>query len=408
VPHPLDQLSFVSMSSLAPYLLLGMTFSAVSTLVALRARHALLLGWAVVWMTQPLALTLSRELFARDGAAYSMLWAAVIIGLHNAALVMSAWSQARGDRSFTARDIVLALLIVASSAIAALCPRVWAESILGLAPAVSCMIASVLLRLNDDAGRGTGLRLAAYSLIFLGLCLFGEFVLRNAAYSTLAPASLAVVPTAAGFVLMVLAFAGLFIARTEGVERTLSTVHARLDELRRRLGDAAATDPLTGFFNRRAFRDLVDHVRMGTATSQGFVLVLDMDGLKRINDTQGHSIGDKAIYRTARATESSLRVGDIPIRWGGDEFVVVLPGTDLDQAEDVQKTIQIAIQQTGLSASIGLSAYGPARDIVIALREADRLMYVAKRRRRDARRVPATQLQLPLEKQLDAAPTDVS
>jgi diguanylate cyclase (GGDEF)-like protein len=108
-------------------------------------------------------------------------------------------------------------------------------------------------------------------------------------------------------------------------------------------------------------------------------------------------MGDKAIFRMARVTEAALRAGDLPIRWGGDEFVVVLPGATLPDAEGMRNTIQSGLQREGLLASGGLSPYGPDMDIVLALREADRLMYVSKRQRREAREASVVQLRLPLD-----------
>jgi diguanylate cyclase (GGDEF)-like protein len=404
----LHQPFFSTTSFATAYFLLGVTLAAVNTIVASRLRHAVLLGWAAVWIIQPLTLRISRAFLTHGATTDLTAWPTIVVGFHNAVLVMSAWSQARGGRPLRNWIVVLASSMAGTGVVVALFPHSGAGYFLYLFSTASCLVSAFLLTTMDDAGRGAGIRLATYSFLGLGLCLVAEIVLPLSTYFAPTPSPHIDVASITGFVFLILAASGLLFSRTESVALALAGVRARLGELGRRLGEADATDPLTGFFSRRAFRELVDHVRIGAASARGFVLVLDLDGLKRINDTQGHSIGDRAIYRTARAIESGLRAGDISIRWGGDEFVVVLPGASLNEAERIRNVIQAAILQEGLSASIGISAYGPDRDIVIALREADRLMYVAKRRRRDARSIPASQLRLPLEAQIDTTTIDAS
>jgi diguanylate cyclase (GGDEF)-like protein len=90
---------------------------------------------------------------------------------------------------------------------------------------------------------------------------------------------------------------------------------------------AAMTDPMTGFYNRQALAGLVDaEMHRTVALGQSFgAAYLDMDGFKRINDRYGHQVGDEVLRQAAARIRSVMRAGDIPLRMGGDEFVVFFP-----------------------------------------------------------------------------------
>jgi diguanylate cyclase (GGDEF)-like protein/PAS domain S-box-containing protein len=158
------------------------------------------------------------------------------------------------------------------------------------------------------------------------------------------------------------------------------------------LQQLSVRDPLTGLLNRRGFDDAllrqIAHVdRYGP---DGALLILDLDGLKRLNDTQGHDAGDHALVATADLLRRRLRATDTLARLGGDEFAIILSHVDRLQANTTADSIVRTIRQHGtthpttypITASIGVALFTTdgARDVVA---RADAAMYIAKRAGRD-------------------------
>ncbi|MEM6960007.1 MAG: GGDEF domain-containing protein [Myxococcota bacterium] len=167
---------------------------------------------------------------------------------------------------------------------------------------------------------------------------------------------------------------------------------SRIDEVDR-LRSAADRDELTGVCNRRGLqaagaREIARHRRSGEALS---ALVLDMDGLKAINDQHGHAAGDRAIVELSRTCEEHLRESDVLARTGGDEFVVLLPETDLEDARRVAGRLRRAFASRAfpygaLGVSIGSATLTEDRpDITTLLQDADEALYRDKRARKEAR-----------------------
>ena len=179
--------------------------------------------------------------------------------------------------------------------------------------------------------------------------------------------------------------------------RTLDQVRIKnhqLQEMVHELETMAATDPLTGLANRRAFsealrRSFAECHRYGHDLA---CIMIDLDGFKQLNDTMGHQRGDELLQCAARVLEAYCRESDIAARFGGDEFVLLLPETDLDTARGVAERIaeryrtQIAKLCTGaageprLTMSMGLTTLHLSRPLnpeqLIA--HADRALYRAK------------------------------
>lgn len=173
-----------------------------------------------------------------------------------------------------------------------------------------------------------------------------------------------------------------------------------LDQLRQ-LQDLAARDFLTGLFNRRHFfargRQLVSEAReMGLPIS---VAILDIDHFKRLNDRHGHDGGDKALTAVARTLGVMAERGfNLLARIGGEEFAIIFPGADLDEAERLCGDIRAAIagaplvingDTLPLTVSIGVAALAPDAMLETCLGQADEALYIAKQDGRDRVRTAA-------------------
>ncbi len=181
---------------------------------------------------------------------------------------------------------------------------------------------------------------------------------------------------------------------TDITERRLmeETVRRQAEELR----ILAATDPLTGLWNRRSFLEKAEHEvqrarRYGRALS---VVMVDIDFFKKVNDTHGHDGGDAVLRRFSQVLKSGVRQSDVVGRWGGEEFVLLLPETDIAAAGAVADTLrrQVAAAPADLpdgatlaiTASFGVSTLsGEGDEVTDMLRRADEALYEAKHSGRD-------------------------
>ncbi len=151
----------------------------------------------------------------------------------------------------------------------------------------------------------------------------------------------------------------------------------------------ANTDPLTGLSNRRGLSLYLDGDRRLNAMS---ILVLDIDGLKAINDAHGHDVGDKVLVAVARAASGVLRGSDLLARTGGDEFLAVVADADESDARRVADRVTEAVSRIKVlgvrtSVSVGYACCGKNGDIERLRQQADEAMYEAKHvaRRQHAR-----------------------
>ena len=181
----------------------------------------------------------------------------------------------------------------------------------------------------------------------------------------------------------------LALARTMANEAAMALENARLYEEARKLADR---DPLTGFYNHRFLHERLGEevVRTQRARRSMSVLMLDLDDFKLVNDTFGHLFGDRVLTWTAELIRSTLRASDIPARYGGDEFAIILPETDGDEARRAAERILEAFREQAfvgeqrgpvpIGASIGVATFPvdgrTATELIVA---ADQALYRVKR-----------------------------
>lgn len=151
---------------------------------------------------------------------------------------------------------------------------------------------------------------------------------------------------------------------------------------------AATTDPLTGLYNRRSLESRVDTLLR--AGERFAVVMADIDHFKKLNDTHGHSVGDRTLQTFSRTLRGTMRPEDVVARYGGEEFVVVVIGVDAQEAAGVMERtrteLPTATARAGVpvvTASYGVADSSQAGTLDALLRIADEALYAAKREGRD-------------------------
>lgn len=155
------------------------------------------------------------------------------------------------------------------------------------------------------------------------------------------------------------------------------------------LKDAAVLDPLTGCYNRREFesqlkRNISGAIRHKYSLS---VFMFDLDHFKSINDTYGHLAGDKVLQEVVSIVQKNMRTGDILARFGGEEFIAILPETDKAKAMELADRLRIQISKKSIvhdddtikvTASFGVAELDRCADMTKIIQDADAMMYKAK------------------------------
>jgi diguanylate cyclase (GGDEF)-like protein len=194
---------------------------------------------------------------------------------------------------------------------------------------------------------------------------------------------------------LLIAVFGIAMAALLGALVLIWSRGERMRELQRQ----ASQDPLTGLKNRRRFEEdlrteLARSRRDGTV---GALMTLDLDNFKQVNDTLGHPVGDRVIEEIAAVLGGRTRETDVLARIGGDEFAIVLPNCDAEEAQLVGETIATAVREhvpqpaevPQITVSVGIAMFGAGAEAGFEslLAEADAAMYAAKAGGRDAVRL---------------------
>lgn len=177
--------------------------------------------------------------------------------------------------------------------------------------------------------------------------------------------------------------------RSERLAKEKGRLETQLGNMNRSLDLATRIDAMTGLANRRAIMEKIDQEfsraqRHQRTTS---IVLADLDNYKLVNDTHGYNTGDDVLVEVARVLRSSVRSEDICARWGGEEFLILLPETPLDGALAVANKIRESVAMTVFSAnragikltiSLGVCEYRPDQNIFEAIKRADQALRQAK------------------------------
>jgi diguanylate cyclase len=199
---------------------------------------------------------------------------------------------------------------------------------------------------------------------------------------------------------MHLLFSGVVLAASSVLAVRIGKLRSRLEEQRTKLAEAlervralATRDDLTGLANRRAAlgRMHEELAVRGRPEPLMSLALMDIDHFKLINDVHGHGIGDAVLHRFGECAQTAVRLGDMLARWGGEEFLLVMPATSATEAIAAMARVRQALRASfddiapGLvvTFSAGVSECTGARDLESAIARADAAMYEGKREGRD-------------------------
>ena len=180
-----------------------------------------------------------------------------------------------------------------------------------------------------------------------------------------------------------------FLKKVEAQQKVINDLKSKLEMVE----VEANLDPLTDLFNRRSLeRALKEFFTLCKQSKMSFSLVLiDLDDFKYVNDNYGHHVGDLVLAKVAKVLRTNMRAKDIVGRWGGDEFVAIMPNTDLENAKKVLERIKSKIEKIEIlaegkrfkvSISAGVVQCGEnCQSLLDMIKEADRLMYMDKKKK---------------------------
>ncbi len=233
----------------------------------------------------------------------------------------------------------------------------------------------------------TGIPLAIYGFVAFGRMILGLF---NHASIAPGPTLSAITDIMALFVFSYLWSSGFILMVSQRLQNDLN--------------DLAMNDALTRVHNRRAMQDMLNFEmgRVEKEIREFSIILIDVDHFKNVNDTYGHDIGDVVLKWLASTINQQLRTQDVIARWGGEEFLILLPDTTLDEAmaiaERLRSVIDTASIETNagrlhISFSAGVSCSQSTRDVNTLCKIADQALYIAK----ETRNTVVSQRDIPAE-----------
>jgi diguanylate cyclase (GGDEF)-like protein len=288
------------------------------------------------------------------------------------------------------RTIVVAVVVVTLATAALPVPFRYNYGLHSVLLGTSYLIAARILFAALPRMRGTGLRIVTGSLAALATLFYAHVpIVFSANFTILTSTSFGGTYVAANEYLTLLVelilAVGMLVAEIDRVQSALHVANARLLAAQTRLSDLVHTDALTGLRNRAALERAFATAHFTT----GYVVCLDLDGLKAINDRHGHPVGDRAIRTFAEAIRTCAESSDDAFRIGGDEFVLVYAAESereiVIRLEAMQRNLRIALddgRELAMMASFGIARFDRSTELAIAIALADARLYAHKARAR--------------------------
>ncbi|QKQ25821.1 GGDEF domain-containing protein [Candidatus Reidiella endopervernicosa] len=188
----------------------------------------------------------------------------------------------------------------------------------------------------------------------------------------------------------VMLFFGINFA-TRKLQEVIEGKVSHIEELNEYLEEQAVTDGLTGLHNHRFFIERLGEEmhRAQRSCSPLTLLMVDLDHFKQVNDTHGHLVGDAVLEESARVIRKHMRIADEAGRYGGEEFSVALPDTDLEGGEMLAERLLQSLREMSITlpdgsellitASVGVAQWNGREEISMLIDHADKALYEAKR-----------------------------
>jgi diguanylate cyclase len=349
--------------------------------------------WTIAWICLSLSLV---SLFAGFHIApeQKLFYALYFLGEYGFGLMFVAGCRHHATgKVLSKRDLLPLFVAVIVAAVLPFASADFNDLFMIHATIVATMFAAsyLFLRPAFKVHRNSpGLRVMRAALLLLAIDFLHYvpvFGARKGLWGLTVPSAYLQYTSIFDLILEILLGFGTIMVSLEGVRREVEAANYKLTHARDQLELMARMDPLTEALNRHAFHSLLSRGE-GEAPSDvdGSVAVIDLDNLKRINDTQGHSVGDKAIRAVARAVRSLIRADDMLFRWGGDEFLVLMFKLNEDEARRRMETLNEILSNGAqkpsipltISVSVGVSGFASMNDLKKAIEQADQAMYRRK------------------------------
>lgn len=170
-------------------------------------------------------------------------------------------------------------------------------------------------------------------------------------------------------------------------QEELSEINTILETQNREYETKASTDSLTGLYNRHKFSELYlsSYKSMSQRHNELSLIILDIDHFKQVNDNYGHNAGDQVLIQISHVLLRTLRNVDIVCRWGGEEFIVLLPTANLESAKSLAENLRVHIEKLELdnvgkiTSSFGVAQVVEGDDMASVINRADNALYLAKK-----------------------------